>query len=162
QEDLPQVLLALALFREVIPVRAWGTLTSSLRLPLRLCAKRFGGSEPHAEIQEDVEVLHVGVVLELQDVAPVIVPLDAQAGLEYAAAAGIFQGAVGGGEEAADHVGTVPQLVRIQALRAPAAAAVHADLPVQPVAVVGRPQQVVLAAEAEVDGGPVQALDRHR
>src|SRR5262249_17423042 len=62
-------------------------------------------SEAHADVEQDVDLGDVALALE--DVAPGIAPLDAEAAEEGAAAAGHFVVGVAGDQEAADNVGTM-------------------------------------------------------
>src|SRR5262249_34646870 len=112
------------------------------------------------EGEHEVQVLHVGVVLDLQDVAPGVVPLEAEAALENKTAVGHLHVGMDGRPGAADDVGAVRQLVQLQSGGTPASAGVKADAP-QWSRSVSSAVQIPLLAEAQVGKGAIQIVDRH-
>src|SRR5437868_3198043 len=84
------------------------TLRARLRQHLFLSERWL---EPYTERRQEVEFHHVSVVLGLEDVAPGVAVLRAEAGLQDPLAAGDFQVRMHADEHAGDGVGAVHQLV---------------------------------------------------
>src|SRR5919201_4481152 len=98
--------------------------------------------EADAEREQEVDVLHVAIVLLLEEVRPGVVPLRPEAVQEGAAAAGALQVGVEGGVDCTDDVGLVLDLVELDLGRAVAPARVDADPAPRLAADGGRQPQV--------------------
>src|SRR5262249_19930076 len=89
------------------------SVTRSPLLSVLISGPAFLGllaSEPGAEGEQQVDVLHVAVGAGVQQVGPGVAVLHAEAGVEDAAAAGELHVGVGRHEGAVDHVGAVADL----------------------------------------------------